>query len=131
MMSNKLNFTKAALSALPIPSTGRVEYSDLKVPGLVIRVTANGVKTFSVFRRVRGGKPTRQTIGKFPDVSIEQARQRALTVVSQLAQGVDVSEQRLAAARVLRFSELFVRYMAEHSRIKKITWKEDEAQYRL
>lgn len=130
-MSNKFNFTKAALIALSTPAQGRVEYSDQKVVGLVIRVTANGVKTFSVFKRVKGGKPVRETIGRFPDVTIEQARRRAIDIIGQLADGIDIAQQRMVSAGILRFSELFDDYMKRHSKPRKTTWPEDESQYRL
>lgn len=65
-MGNSLNFTKATLAALPLPKEGqRATYRDTKAAGLQLRVTANGAKTFSVYRRVRGGLPERVTLGKF------------------------------------------------------------------
>ena len=52
-MLTKFNFTKDALSSLPIPaSEQRKVYHDAKTTGLQLRVTSTGIKTFSVFRRV-------------------------------------------------------------------------------
>ena len=54
-MTTTVNFTKAALDSLPLPPAGqRATYHDSKQPGLQVRVTANGVKTFSVFARAAG-----------------------------------------------------------------------------
>ena len=39
--------TDAYLRALPRPTTGRLEISDTRCGGLVLRVTANGVKSWS------------------------------------------------------------------------------------
>ena len=129
-MEKKFNFTKAALQALPTPATGRAEYFDVKEHGLALRVTSNGVKTFSVLKRVKGGKLSRQTLGRLSDLTVEQARRMAHDVTGQLAIGVDLAQQRKIAAGVPQFSELFNDYLLRHSKIHKATWKEDERQYR-
>lgn len=129
MIEHHINFTKAALQSLPLPASGRVTYHDMKTPGLQLRATATGVKTFSVFRRVKGGSPVRITIGRFPDVSIEQARQQALLHASELANGNDVAASQRKAREVMKFSELFAEYMKRHSKLKKRTWEEDESKY--
>jgi hypothetical protein len=55
-MNSAFNFTKAALEAVPAPASGqRATYRDTKTKGLQLRVSANGVKTFSLYRRVKGG----------------------------------------------------------------------------
>ena len=77
MASNKINFTKATLEGLPIPSASkRAYYYDTKMRGLGISITGNGVRSFIVYRKVNG-KPERITLGRFPDLSIEQARRKA------------------------------------------------------
>jgi len=124
-----INFTKATLQGLPLPSSGRYTYHDTKVPGLQLRVTVTGAKTFSVFRRVKGGSPVRITIGRFPDVTVEQARQQALSHASELANGNDVAARQRKARAVMKFSELFAEYMKRHSKLKKRTWEEDESKY--
>ncbi|WP_423391942.1 tyrosine-type recombinase/integrase [Burkholderia sp. LMG 21824] len=124
-----INFTKAALLALPVPATGRATFHDTRTPGLQLRITATGVKTFSVFRRVKGGSPVRVTLGRFPDVSIEKARQQAMTFTAELAAGTDVADRQRKARSVMTFAELFAEYMRRHSKVKKRTWSQDESQY--
>jgi len=68
MNDNTLNFTKSSLTALPFPTSGRETYRDSKTPGLQLRVTAAGIKSFSLFKRVNG-KPERFTLGKFPELT--------------------------------------------------------------
>src|SRR5258708_27136158 len=81
MTNRHINFTKAALNALRIPPAGqRTVVHDLKIRGLQLRVTPSGVKTFSVFRRIKGGRPERLTLGKFPAMSLEQARRAAAKI---------------------------------------------------
>ncbi|BAK76669.1 phage integrase family protein [Pseudogulbenkiania sp. NH8B] len=98
-METRINFTKAALTNLPVPAAGqRFTFHDIKQPGLQLRVTANNVKTFAVFKRVAGGSPERVSIGRFPEVTVEQARSRAREVVNQLATGVSLSATKKAKA---------------------------------
>lgn len=87
-----MNFTKTALDNLPLPAPGqRTTYHDeggaQAVRGLQVRITGNGIKTFSVFKRVAGGSPERTTLGRYPEISIDQARKKAKAVIAQLAEG--------------------------------------------
>ncbi|EEG07106.1 tyrosine-type recombinase/integrase [Pseudogulbenkiania ferrooxidans] len=91
-METRIVFTKAALTNLPVPAAGqRFTFHDTKQPGLQLRVTPNNVKTFAVFKRVAGGSPERVSIGRFPEVTVEQARAKAREVVNALATGVSLS----------------------------------------
>ena len=123
------NFTKAYLESLPIPVSGRVEYQDSKMPGLKIRVTSNNVKTFCVLKRVKGGPPLRTTLGRFPAVSIEQARRQASVVLAEIAEGGNPVEVKRALKAELTFSDLFALYVRRHAAVHKKTGKEDEQRY--
>lgn len=121
-MSSNVNFTQAALNGLPFPAPGeRAVYHDFggsqSVSGLEVRVTSTGVKTFSVFKRVAGGKPERVTIGKFPEVSIDQAKKKAKAIIADLASGVSPSEtKREARVQGMTLAEAVVRYIEEQTR---------------
>lgn len=119
-MENRLNFTKAALDKLPLPEAGkRAVYYDeggsSSVPGLQLRVTSSGVKTFSVFKRVAGGEPERATLGRYPDLTIEEARKKALDARAQFAQGKSLA----AAKRVKRVKSLTLAQAVEEYVTKK------------
>lgn len=130
MSANKLNFTKAALDAMPLPAAGkRATYHDEggreSVPGLQLRVTASGAKTFSVFKRVAGGGPERITIGKYPAISIDQARKKAKAVVSQLAQGESpAAAKREQKAEAMTLAEAVAQYLAEKRRTDGLPLKQ-------
>lgn len=80
-----LRFTKAAIAELPpAPPGKRVEYADALVNGLRLRVTASGIKSFCVARK-RDGKFIRVTLGRFPDLSIDSARAKALELLGEVA----------------------------------------------
>ncbi len=82
---NKFRFTKAELQALPpAPAGKQVEYADTVVNGLRVRVGATGVKAFCI-SRYRNKKFIRATLGRFPDLSIENARAKALDLLGEVA----------------------------------------------
>jgi len=129
-MAATINFTKATLEALPSPGTGRSEYQDTKIPGLKIRVTSKGVKTFCVLKRVKGGAPLRSTLGRFPEMSIEQARRQAMFVLSEIAEGGNPAEVKRALKGELAFSDLFELYITRHASVHKKSSKNDEQRYK-
>jgi integrase len=128
-MTALINFTKAYLESLPLPVSGRVEYQDSKTPGLKIRVTSNNVKTFCVLKRVKGGPPLRTTLGRYPAMSIEQARRQASVVLAEIAEGGNPVEVKRALKAELTFAELFALYFQRHALVHKKTGKEDEQRY--
>lgn len=80
-----INFTKKDLAALPTPTEKRAVWHDTKVRGLGLLVQPTGHKSFFWFRKVNGD-PTWRTIGDFPDLSIEQARESADDFNKKLAE---------------------------------------------
>lgn len=121
----RLVFTKTALLALPVPAAGRVTYTDAKTPGLELRITSGGVRTFYVRRRVRGtGRVERVTVGRFPEVSVEAARRIAAGHVAALAEGRSVvAARRSAKARSVTLREVLEDYLTAHD-LKPATRRE-------
>lgn len=131
-MENKINFTKAIIDALPMPEAGKRDtYHDKETSGLQLRITSTGVKTFSVYRRIKGGNPERITLGRYPDMKIEQARREALRIAVDISDGKNPAEVKRGRKEELTFSELFAEYLERHAKPKKKTWFEDQAQFRL
>ena len=121
MNDNTLNFTKSSITALPFPSSGRETYKDAKTPGLQLRVTAAGIKSFSLFKRVNG-KPERFTLGKFPDLTVEQARRRVAELSGQIAVGVNPSEERRKKqAKAKTLGEFLDEYVQTRKQLKAST----------
>ena len=89
----RIRFTKEGLEALPLPQDSeRATYHDTKTTGLQCRVTAAGIKTFSVFRRIKGGQPERVTLGRFPEMTVEQARKVAAQVNAAIEEGANPAD---------------------------------------
>ena len=92
-MSNKFNFTKSEIDALPIPETGKRDtYHDTKTKGLQLRVTHTGIKTFSVFKRAKRGNPERITLGRYPEMTIDQARRKTMEICLAISEGSNPAE---------------------------------------
>ncbi|EKF5618487.1 integrase family protein [Salmonella enterica subsp. enterica] len=85
-MAEKIfKFTKSRIEGLPAaPKGGRVEYRDTEIQGLILRVTAGGIKTFSVSRKKKG-EHFRVTLGRFPDLSVDNARIMALKALGEMS----------------------------------------------
>jgi integrase len=128
-MSKVANFTKDYLTALPKPEPGkRAAYLDAKTPGLQIRVTETGSKTFSVYRRMKGGQPERVTLGRFPAMSIEQARKLAARVNAEIEEGANPAQVKRVKRGEMTFAELFKEYGDRHGS-KKRSWSTDQSMY--
>lgn len=130
-MNNKINFTKANIIALPNAAPGkRVYYYDIKNRGLGISVTSKGVKTFIVYRKVNR-RPERIMLGRFPDLTMEQARRKAAAVNGMIAMGQNPNDKRREERKEITFGEVFKEYLERHAKVYKKTWAEDIKQYNL
>lgn len=113
-METAFSFTEAKLRALALPAAGqRATYRDSKQPGLHLRVSAGGAKTFSVFRRVRNGAPERITIGRWPDITVDEARRQAASFVAKLASAESPAAARRALRGEMTFGELYDAYLKD------------------
>jgi len=129
-MGNQFNFTKATLDALPLPAEGkRLVCHDTKTTGLQLRVSAGGVKTFSLYRRTKGGSPERVTLGRYPEMSIEQARRKSAEINAAIEFGANPAEVKRAHKGELTFGDLFKQYLDRHAKTRKRTWEDDEQRY--
>jgi integrase len=73
--TEEFNFTKKTVEAIPAPKKKRT-YLDARVRGLSLAVHPTGHKSFYWQRRVQG-HPRWETLGAFPDLTVEAARDAA------------------------------------------------------
>ncbi|MGU7772317.1 tyrosine-type recombinase/integrase [Burkholderia sp. MR1-5-21] len=125
-----LNFTKAAIEALPVPAKGAPwkYYYDTKVSGLAIGVGPSGIKTFILYRKVNR-KPERIKIGRYPDLTVDKARAMAVTLISDIAGGANPAELKRARRAEMTFGDLFDQYHKNHSVPHKKTADEDKQKF--
>ncbi|WP_217490986.1 Arm DNA-binding domain-containing protein [Candidatus Odyssella thessalonicensis] len=126
--NRKFNFTKKALEALDSIDKDKTYFYDTKVHGLTICVTKSGVKTFYLYRKV-AGRPERIRIGKFPDLSIENARGEASKLNHMIEKGMNPNQEKQKLKSELTFADLFDRYLTQHAKIYKKSWEEDLRQF--
>ncbi|MHC4698244.1 MAG: tyrosine-type recombinase/integrase [Planctomycetota bacterium] len=114
--STKINFTKQALARIKPPTDqDRLYVYDKRLPGLAVCVTRTGSRTFYVYRRARG-RPVRVRLGRFPEVTIEQARRQTSAVLAEIARGRDPQEEKRTLRRQCTLGELFEHYREVHAK---------------
>ncbi len=116
---NKINFTQGRIKDLHDPEEGRVDYHDTGCPKLTCRVSSTGAKSFVVLKW--NGKTTqRVTLGKFPDMSVDEARKRARAVLTDIATGINpTNEKRKDRVRKMTLNELLNRYLDDKSDLRE------------
>ncbi len=121
MKEKKINFTKGVLDTISLPAEGlRRRIYDTKSRGLLLEVSSKGSKTFWLRRKING-RSTWERIGPYPDLTIEQARNRVAEINGAIAQGHNPFESRKAWEDELTLSELFEEYLNRHARKQRKT----------
>jgi integrase len=101
----KKNLTDRTLKALRPAKAGKhYDVFDVRFPGFGVRVADTGRLTFVLTLRYPGSKnPTRRALGRYPALSLEQARAKASEWVALVEKGIDpaieAERQRVAELR--------------------------------
>ncbi len=119
-------FTDRFIKTAAAPREGRTEYFDTVQHGLRLRVTSNGVKSFSVVWR-QGRRQRRYTLGKFDVISLAEARDMARDALREIARGNDPDLKRrrnaeLASERSI--ATVTEEFMERHAMAKNRNWME-------
>ena len=115
-----LRFTKRTIEALPHPNAGQVFYRDELLRGLGVRVGSQS-KVYYVEGQV-AGRTRRVTIGRADAVPVDEARKRALSILSDMAAGVDPNaEKRRVAQESLTLGQAFDRFFETRSGLANST----------
>lgn len=129
-MSDKIvNFTLKTLEELTFVgdiNKKQMRVNDSKVRGLALRITRSGVKTYIFYRRLprKNESPAKLieiTIGKFEDLSIEQARNKASEINHFIGTGKDPTKE---IEVEITYDQLFQRYINDHAKHQTTTWQE-------
>ena len=95
MDDKTFNFTKTKLDSLPIPDKERENYFDKSVKELQLRIANKGSKSFVLTRRVNN-KIVRVTLGRYPAMTIDQARTEARKQLGLMVTGIDPNKAKKA-----------------------------------
>ncbi|ORE97475.1 site-specific integrase [Aurantimonas sp. 22II-16-19i] len=110
----------------------RTDFWDEAVRGLVLRVSPTGRKVWNfVYRRESDGERCRLSIGKFPALTLEKARRKALDAVTAVSDGADPSGDRRARREAMTVEELAGLYIERYAKRNKRSWAEDERVLRV
>jgi hypothetical protein len=137
--SRRKNLTYRYIETLKPPNAGRLDVTDTKVRGLVLRLTApsarhpKGLKIWAVRYRPKGGGQLRETIGEYgkePGISLAKARARALEVIAAAAGGKDLpaeqaQQRRREAAQARTVGDLISEYVVVYCKVHQRRWKDE------
>jgi len=114
------------LTALTPPEKGRLTVRDTEVPGLAIRVTANGAMT-AVISRKHKGKHARLRLGRWPDDfgTVAQLRKVARTKLLNFDEEIKARQYSRGEPTL---ADLFEHWLS-HAKQRKRTWEDDKRQF--
>jgi len=108
------------------PQEALYRVADAQVRGLVLQVTPAGIRSWVLRFRVHG-RLVNHTLGRWPELTVAQARKLALEVQGKISQGEDPASTRRAEREAETVVELVVRFKKEHlPTLKPSTRKEYE-----
>lgn len=81
-----VRITKSVVDRLITPSTGQAFTRDSELKGFAVRITTFGAKSFILEKRI-DGKVKRLTLGRYPELTVEQARREAQRLLGHIATG--------------------------------------------
>ncbi|KAJ56301.1 hypothetical protein ACMU_04975 [Actibacterium mucosum KCTC 23349] len=114
------HFTKRSVDALEKPTNGQILYRDTTLKGFGVRV-GSASKVFVAEGQVNH-RTRRVTIGRADVISVEEARKRALGILSDMAAGLDPNaEKRRLAQESLTLSQAFDRFFETRSSLANST----------
>ena len=110
----RLKLTKTVVDTAQ-PETDPYELRDAAVPGFLLKVTPSGRKVFMVAYVANNGQRRKPAIGRFGEITVEQARVIAQDWLADVRKGKDPSAEKSAARRAPTVKELFERFIADYS----------------
>lgn len=102
-----------------------VTYRD-KSSQLALRVAPSGLMVWEVCVRVKHGPQRRITLGRYPDVSLKDARDKSRALVTQAKQGIDPSQPERQMRQSPTVAELMEAYLELYERPRKRSARNNE-----
>src|SRR5215472_11233182 len=121
----KKRLTERLVQTVAPPAAGRLVFADAIAPGLELRVSVDGRRSWSIRYRLKGGTRQRATYGSYPAKSLAEARARALAIAAAAADGINLpakeeaerDEQRKGEGRPRTVGALVDDYVARHCKV--------------
>ncbi len=102
-----VKITKTVVDKLAAPSAGQAFLRDALLKGFAVRITASGRKAFIVEKRIEG-LVKRITLGRYGELTVEQARREAQKLMGKVAMGINpIAERERERLRSIRLIDAF------------------------
>ena len=129
MASRKL--TSRFVETITVPDgQDRMSIPDAGVEGLELRVSPNGAKTWAFrYRRASDGARRRVTIGRFPDKSLDDARQCAWELRAEVGKGADPAAEVQVIKAAPTFREMAADWQTHYAEYNRspVVRKDDQS----
>jgi integrase len=109
-MGERKKITEAVVRRLRAPATGSTITWDTEARGLGVRITAEGVIAFLLLYRIHGRQRS-ITLGRYPELTLAEARKAAIAQRQKINQGIDPQEEKRALGKEPTFGELIDEYL--------------------
>ncbi len=110
----KIKLTKTTVE-LATRAAKEYELRDTMVPGFLLKVTPVGRKIFMVQYRTNAGERRKPAIGRFGELTVEQARSIAKDWLADVRTGKDPSAEKTAARDAPSVKDLCTKFMEDYS----------------
>jgi integrase len=110
--------TKRSVESLRPTESDRFVWDDSQ-PGFGVRVPPSGRRSFIVQYRTAEGRQRRRVVGRFPVMTVEQARRAAREWLVSAQRGGDPAEGIDISRQAASLGELCDRYIEEHGELHK------------
>jgi integrase len=126
--ATRLKLTEQRIANLEKPQAGAVYIYDTVAPSLAVRIASTGQRSFVVVKKING-KTQRITLGRYPGLRLDDARQAAQTIAGEIAKGDDpVALRKAARARKMKLADLWPSYLS-HLKQRNRTWRRDKQRW--
>ncbi|HAT6393020.1 TPA: tyrosine-type recombinase/integrase [Legionella pneumophila] len=122
-----MKINKTNVENLPLPEakddgkTAQKRYYDDHLKGFGVRVTSGGAKAFFVEKFINK-KRCRITLGHYPELTAEMAKNKALHILGQIAMGINpIAEKKAAEVRDITLNQVFMDYLKTRKNLKPKT----------
>ena len=112
---------KSTIDTLATPPTGYALHWDENLKGFGLRVTSTGAKSF-IFQNRINGRDRRITIGRYGELTAEQAKREAKKLAGEIASGGDpVADKQRKKLEAKTLSEVMADYLKARKDLKPRT----------